>query len=156
MAWAVDPAEVPGGGTGLRYYLDGRQDDGTVWVVRPVPVEPGHAYDVRVEARAHSQSDSASFNTLAYLMAYAGTTPPEGEGSFPRPNTNSTGEDWPTGGLREPLDRVAGWETYAFEWTSPVVAGDRLYVAVGISAVWETEMTYFLDEVRIRVVEAAA
>jgi hypothetical protein len=27
---------------------------------------------------------------------------------------------------------------------------------VGISAVWETEMTYFLDEVRIRVVEAAA
>jgi hypothetical protein len=138
------------GDASVRYALDGRQDDGTVWVVRTVSVDPGRRYSADVSALAWSRRES--FNTVAHLVAYLGPDRPTSEQSFPGPMENSTGADRPAGGLREPLDRAAGWEEYAFTWASPRLESGTLSLAIGISAVWETEMTYFVDDVEATLV----
>lgn len=150
VAWEIDrsTARAASGSASLRYFLDGRQDDGTIWVVRPVTVEPGRAYDVEMQATAWSASES--FNTLAYLVMYAGPTRPTAEGSFPEPGANSTGAGVTrTGGLREVLNQAEGWRDYAFTWETPELEAGSVSIAVGISAVWETEMTYFVDDVAV-------
>lgn len=150
VAWDITRSteRAASGSASLRYFLDGRQDDGTIWIVGPITVETDHAYDVSMRAAAWSASES--FNTLAYLVMYAGTAQPTSEGSFPEPGANSTGAGVTrTGGLREVLNQTEGWMTYSFTWKTPSLQTDTIYVAVGISAVWETEMTYFVDEIEL-------
>lgn len=141
------------GSASLQYVLDGRQDDGTIWVQRTLPVEAGRTYAVSMRAEAWSPSES--FNTIAHLVMYAGAQPPTAEASFPPPGTNSSDAGVaPTGGLREPLNQAEGWRPYAFTWETPALEADAIVVAVGISAVWETEMTYFVDDVTVSAVPA--
>jgi hypothetical protein len=136
------------GSASLRYFLDGRQDDGTIWIVRPITVEPDQAYRVRMQADAWSASES--FNTLAYLVMYAGIARPTSEGSFPEPGANSTDAGVSNvGGLREVLNQKEGWMSYSFEWETPTLQSDTINVAAGISAVWETEMSYFVDDIEV-------
>lgn len=152
VEWSITRSTVraASGAASLRYYLDGRQDDGTIWIVRPVRLESGESYEVSMEVQAWSASES--FNTLAYLVMYAGRDRPTSEGSFPEPGANSTGGGVTrTGGLRETLNQTEGWMPYSFTWETPPLDSDLIHIAAGISAVWETEMTYFIDDV---VVEA--
>lgn len=142
------------GSTSLQYVLDGHQDDGTIWVQREVPIEAGRAYAVSMRAEAWSPSES--FNTLAHLVTYAGADAPTAETSFPPPGTNSSDAGVaPTGGLREPLNQAEGWRPYAFTWETPTLEADTVAVAIGISAVWETELTYFVDDVTVTAVPDA-
>ncbi|MDZ7702319.1 MAG: hypothetical protein U5J98_09800 [Halobacteriales archaeon] len=153
VAWRISrsTAQSAAGGASLRLALDGSQDDGTIWAYRRLPVTPGHAYEISMRAEAWSPSES--FNTIAHLVMYAGTEPPTAEESFPSPGTNSSGAGvQPAGGLREPLNQVEGWRPYSFTWRTPRLDTDAVIVAVGISAVWETGMTYFVDEVRATAV----
>lgn len=148
VAWTVarSTERAASGSASLRFSLDGRQDDGTIWAVRPLAVESGRAYDVTVRAEAWSPTES--FNTLAHLVMYAGAARPTAEGSFPAPGETSSGAGVvATGGLREALNRAEGWTRYSFDWATPPLERDTIYVAVGISAVWETELTYFVDDV---------
>ncbi len=150
VAWRIERSteRAASGSASLRYLLDGRQDDGTIWVVRPVTVDPGRAYDVSMRAAGWSASES--FNTLAHLVLFAGPSRPADEGSFPAPGANSTGAGvTPVGGLREPLNQAAGWRNYAFTWQTPELESGTLAIAVGITAVWETELTYFVDDVEL-------
>ncbi|MFB6104460.1 MAG: hypothetical protein ABEJ57_05160 [Halobacteriaceae archaeon] len=149
VQWSIttDTAHAVGGGKSVKYVLDGRQDDGTIWIVRPVAISADTAYTAAVSAQAWSHSES--FNTLAHLVMSLGPDAPTAETSFPQPNTNSTTDDTAIGGLREPLNRADGWEEYAFTWETPQLDTDTLYLAVGISAVWETQLTYFVDDVSL-------
>lgn len=153
VAWDIERSteRAAAGAASLRFSLDGRQDDGTIWVVRDLAVEPGRAYEVSVRAEAWSASES--FNTLAHLVMFAGTGRPTDEGSFPSPGTNSSDAGVsPAGGLREPLNQAEGWRPYSFTWRTPTLEADAIAVAIGISAVWETALTYFVDEVRASAV----
>ena len=150
VAWMITRSteRAASGAASLRYHLDGRQDDGTIWIVRGISVEAGRAYDVSVRTDAWSASES--FNTIAHLVMYAGTSRPTSEGSFPKPGSNSSDAGvMDTGGLREPLNRAEGWIPYAFSWKTPELETETIYIGVGISAVWETEMTYFVDDVKL-------
>lgn len=150
VGWMITRSteRAAGGAASLRYVLDGRQDDGTIWIVRPIAVDSEHAYDVRMQVDAWSASES--FNTLAHLVMYAGPTRPTSEGSFPDPGTNSSDAGvTDAGGLREPLNQTEGWRTYSFTWKTPTLQTNTIYIATGISAVWETEMTYFGDNITL-------
>lgn len=150
VEWSITRStdRAASGSASLRYFLDGRQDDGTIWIVRPVRLESGTAYEVSMEA--HAWSASESFNTLAYLVMYAGRARPTTEGSFPEPGANSTGAgETRTGGLRETLNQKEGWLPYSFTWRSPPLESDAIHIAIGISAVWETEMTYYIDDITV-------
>lgn len=150
VAWMITRSteRAAAGSASLRYYLDGSQDDGTIWIVRGLSVEPGQAYDVSMRTEAWSASES--FNTIAHLVMYAGVKRPTSEESFPDPGSNSAGAGvTDTGGLREPLNRSDGWTPYVFSWKTPELETETIYIGIGISAVWETEMTYFVDDVKL-------
>lgn len=154
--WSIDPTTNRSrtGDASARLFLDGRQDDGTIWLERTVEVPPDARY--RINVTAHAWSRSESFNTIAHLVMVGGLVDPEAEGDFPPPGESRVQgkEGVVAGGLREPLDQRAGWRPYSFEWVTPELATGTLHVAVGITAVWETEMTYDVDDVRILVVPA--
>jgi len=148
--WAVDvsTAQASEGARSLRIFNEGDYDDGTTWAVHPVPVESGRAYTASV--RAGFWSESESFNTLRDAVMRLGSEQPEAETSFPNPgvNTSALGET-PYGGLREPLWLADGWREYAFEWTTPTLSTDTLYVAVGTTVIWEGDATHFVDTLSV-------
>jgi len=150
--WTVDVSgeQAAEGERSLRISNEGTYDDGTTWAVHPVSVEPGRAYTVDVDARFWSESES--FNTLRDAVMRLGPERPTAEEEFPQPgvNTSALGET-PYGGLREPLWLAEGWREYAFEWTTPELSTDTLYVAVGTSVIWEGDATHFVDDVSVEL-----
>lgn len=134
VEWAIDasPEEASGGTASARFYLDGRQDDGVIWLERAVEATPFGSYDVQVVADYWSAAES--FNTTAMVALHAGPTSPEVEADFVQPYV---------------LNEVAGWKTYG--WAFPVTtdADGRIHVAVGVSVVWETYITYYIDDVSV-------
>lgn len=134
----------------LAIYTEGRFDDGTAWIVRPIEIDPERRYEASVGCYAWSADES--FNVVRHLVAYLGTDRPEVEEDFPPPGINSTDfADAPIGGLREPLDLAPGWHEYGFEWTTPQTDRDELYLAVGNSVVWEADRTHFVDDITVRL-----
>jgi len=151
--WSIDVTDerAADGSRSLRVFTEGRHDDGTAWVTRSVPVERETAYDATASVRAWSAGES--FNTVRHLVMRLGPDPPASEGDFPPPGENSTDAGTvPVGGLREPMDREGGWEQFRFEWSTPTLATDALSLSVGVSVVWETDRTDYLDDVRVSVV----
>jgi hypothetical protein len=115
-----------------RYFLDGTQDDGTIWLVRPFDVLPNADHDVRL--RFQFWSESESFNDIAMVAAYAGATSPLVEADF---DTSRRAND------------ATGWLEYVYDFAVRSDGTGRVWVAFGISAVFETVMTYFIDDVEI-------
>jgi len=148
--WEIDvsTARASEGERSLRVFNEGDYDDGTTWALHPVPVESGRAHTASV--RAAFWSESESFNTLRDAVMRLGPERPVIEEDFPRPgvNTSALGET-PYGGLREPLWLADGWREYAFEWTTPTLSTDTLYVAVGTTVVWEGDATHFVDDLSV-------
>jgi hypothetical protein len=116
----------------VRLYIDGSQDDGTIWLQRKLALEPNTTRNVTLTFELWSPSES--FNTLANFVGYVGTKNSTAEGNF-----QTLGS----------ANLVEGWRTYTLN--APVQTGSsgEVYVAVGISAVWETVMTYYIDDVAV-------
>lgn len=128
-------------------FTEGDHDDGTAWATTGVDTADLDADALRASIQAWSPSES--FNTLRHLVVYVGPKPPGDEGSFPDPGQNSTGiTGTEFGGLREPLHQREGWLEYAATWTPQRLLG-TVYLAVGVTVVWETDATHYLDRVRL-------
>lgn len=110
----------------LSLFIDGRQDDGTIWVQQQVDLREVDMLSVDVYSRM------ASANTVTKVAAYAG----------PLPDTPLVESAFDT---TRPADAHGGWRTFEYD-ASPEPHG---LVAVGISVVWETPVTKFLDAVRL-------
>ncbi|SFG62844.1 hypothetical protein SAMN04488063_2639 [Halopelagius inordinatus] len=146
----VSDAEAATGDRSLRIWNEGDYDDGVTWGVHPVPVESGRSYQATVNAQFWSESES--FNTLRDAVVRLGPEPPDVEEDFPQPGVNTTdlGET-PYGGLREPLWLTDGWREYSFEWTTPEISSETLYVALGTSVIWEGDATHYVDDVSVEL-----
>lgn len=133
VAWSIAASgeRAAEGSLSARFYLDGRQDDGTIWIVRTLDAPPDQDVVVRLDFALWSESES--FNDLAVVVAYAGVAPPAVEADFD---------------LTRRANQVAGWAPYAYRLPVRTDARGRIHVALGISAVWETEMVYFVDAVQ--------
>ena len=132
VAWSVTPSDeqASGGDYSAEFYLDGRQDDGTIWLAREFELDNEGTYHVNILVDFWSLD--ASFNTLAKVAFYAGTAEPAEEEDFD---------------ISQAANLEAGWHTYVFGRNVTVGQGETLWIAFGISAVWETELTYFFDNV---------
>ncbi|HLE75212.1 MAG TPA: hypothetical protein VI864_04110 [Candidatus Bathyarchaeia archaeon] len=113
-------------------FIDGKQDDGTIWLERKISVKQNA--QVRVSVSFWLYSEQESFNTIADVVAYAGIAKPEVE------------EDFVAVGS---ANEVAGWKNYVYEANVNTDSTSEAWVAVGISVRWETTMTYYIDDVRI-------
>jgi hypothetical protein len=136
VAWSIEQANGPAsdGQYSARFFLDGRQDDGTIWLVRDFDVTPGNPYQVILQFDLWSESESA--NALAMVAGYAGGKEPDEEADFHADMA---------------ANLIAGWKTYTFILDTTATSNGLIRVAYGISAVWETEMTYYIDDVRIQI-----
>lgn len=148
--WTVEVSdeEAAAGSWSLRIWNEGDFDDGTTWVTHPIQVEAGQAYEVMVSGQFWSESES--FNTLRDGVMRLGPGRPQAEEDFPHPGVNTTAlGETPYGGLREPLWLTNGWREYRFQWTSPTLATDTLYLSLGTSVIWEGQATHYIDEVTV-------
>lgn len=64
----------------LKLFIDGGQDDGTIWIERRVAVPKNAQIQVRVPFDFYSEQES--FNTIAAVCAYADVRKPEAEEHF--------------------------------------------------------------------------
>jgi hypothetical protein len=152
FAWelGVSDEEAAEGDQSLRIWNQGDYDDGVTWGVHPVSVESGQAYQITVTAQFWSESES--FNTIRHAMMRLGPEPPSTEEEFPELDVNTTdlGEQ-PYGGLREPLWLADGWQEYRFEWTTPELSTDTLFLAVGTAVIWEADATHYVDDISVEI-----
>ena len=118
----------------IRMFIDGKQDDGTIWLERRIAGSKNARVTVTVTFWLYSEEES--FNTVAAVVGYAGTRNPEEESDFE---------------VLGNANQVAGWMQYNFETAVDTGAGGELWVALGISVRWETVMTYYVDSVEITV-----
>jgi len=64
----------------VKFFIDGRQDDGTIWIERKISVKKNSQIQVKVSFEFYSQQ--VSFNTIAAVCAYAGIRSPKVEEDF--------------------------------------------------------------------------
>jgi hypothetical protein len=103
-----------------------------VWIEKMFSVR--NDSQLQVEVSFDFFSESESFNVIAGVVGFAGTSNPEVE------------EDFTVLGQ---ADEVDGWKRYIHTVTLDTGSNGEVWVAVGITALWETEMTYRVDDVKI-------
>jgi hypothetical protein len=122
------------GQNSLRLFIDGSQDDGTIWVEKGITVQKNSQIHVRVSFWFYSAQQSDA--VIADVCAYANVANPEVEADFT---------------VLGPANEVAGWKEYALMANLYTGSSDRLWIAVGISVRWETHMTYYIDDIEIQI-----
>jgi hypothetical protein len=134
--WNVSRVTSPvnSGQYSVELYIDGRQDDGTVWIERELSVRKNA--QIQVEVSFDFYSESESFNVIASVIGFAGTSNPEVEADFT---------------VLGQANEASGWKRYAHTATVNTGASGEVWVAVGISVRWETVMTYNLDDVKVTI-----
>jgi hypothetical protein len=117
------------GSYSLEYFLNGLNDDGTIWVERRfTDLPPKTRVGVTVMFHLHSDVQTR-FNTWP-VVAYAGAVQPLTEADF-----TIVGQ----------TNQVAGWAPYALKSATVTDNAGGLWMAVGFGATWETSRTYHLD-----------
>jgi hypothetical protein len=119
----------------VELYIDGRQDDGTVWIEKKISVKNNSQIEVKFSFEFYSEQES--FNVIAGVCAYAGISHPEAEANFTVIGNNA--------------NEVAGWKRYTYTTTLHTGSSGEVWVAVGITVRWETEMTYNVDDVKVMI-----
>jgi hypothetical protein len=134
--WNVSRVTSPvkSGQYSVELHIDGRQDDGTVWIEKKLSVKRNT--QIQVEVSFDFYSESESFNVIAAVVGFAGSSNPEVEADFI---------------VLGQANEVSGWKLYVHTATVNTGASGEVWVAVGISVRWETEMTYNLDDVKVTI-----
>lgn len=117
----------------VELFIDGRQDDGTVWIERETSVKNNSEIRVKIAFQLFSEQESSG-NIIAGVCAYIGLSDPEEEADFT---------------VIGHANEVAGWKAYSHTVTLNTGSNGEIWVAVGITVRWETEMTYNIDDVEI-------
>ncbi len=115
-------------------YMDGRQDDGTVWIEQKLHLTANQTRNINVTFSFWSESES--FNTLAAVVGYVGDKNPSTESDFQ---------------VLGNANEVEGWKTYTISQQVDTGASGDVYVALGFSVRWETQLTYNIDNVVISI-----
>ncbi len=136
VAWNISrvPSLSHSGQYSLEFYIDGRQDDGTIWIEKKIPVKSSSQIHVRVSFEFYSEQES--FNVIAGVCAYAGVSNPETEANFT---------------VIGNANEVAGWKRYTYTTTLNTIPNKEIWVGVGLTVRWETEMTYNLDDAKVTI-----
>ena len=136
VAWNVPRVTsiAHSGQCSVELYVDGRQDDGTVWIEKKISVKSDSQIQAKVSFEFYSEQES--FNVIAGVCAYAGISDPEVEAAF---------------SILGQANEVAGWKYYTHETTLQTGSSGEVWVAVGITVSWETEMTYNVDDVKVTI-----
>ena len=123
------------GSHSLNFSIDGRQDDGTIWIERKVLVKSYSNIKVRVSFYLYSDFENQAID-IAKVVAFLGIKNPEVEDDFK---------------ILESTNQVLGWKEYTYEVNLNTGSNDGIWVAVGITVSWETHLSYNIDDIRIEI-----
>lgn len=134
--WNVSRITSPAksGQHSVEIYIDGRQDDGTVWIEKALSAKRNSEIQVKIAFDCYSESES--FNVIAAVVAFAGSSDPEAEADFT---------------VLGQANEVSGWKRYTHTATLKTGSSGEVWVAVGISVRWETEMKYNFDDLEVTI-----
>jgi len=134
VAWKIERTSDNSlsGNYSVSFQIDGRHDDGTIWLGRKLKLQPNSAKIVALSFQLWSPSES--FNTIAEVVAYIGEDNPEVEDDFH---------------VLGAADQVAGWKGYTISVEINKGSLSEFFVTFGISVRWQTEMSYFADSEEI-------
>jgi len=134
--WSITTTQeiVFEGSYAAQFFLDGSQDDGTIWLEQEVSLNPNTEYEAELSFQFWSASES--FNQLAYVVSQVGPEDLEAE------------EDFADLGA---ANLVEGWREYNHTITFTTNGDGLAYAGFGVSVVWETEIVYFIDNVEITI-----
>lgn len=134
--WSINRStdQAQSGDQSLKGFLDGTNDDGTIWVEKRFDVRPLSTNTVTVSFWLWSEGQS-DFNTWP-VVAYAGRTNPERETDFE---------------IAGQTDQAAGWVQYELTQRVRSGANGTVWVAFGFGATWESARTYYLDSATVRI-----
>ena len=134
VAWKIERTSEKSfsGDYSVLFQIDGRQDDGTIWLEQKLKLQPNSTKMITLSFQLWSPSES--FNTIAEVVAYIGEDNAEVEDDFH---------------VLGAADQVAGWKAYSLSVETNTGSLGEVFVAFGISVRWETEMSYFADSVEI-------
>jgi hypothetical protein len=118
------------GAWSLDFTANGMHDDGTVWIVRPIHLQPGTS-NVQLDFQMFSEFSSDVNNWQ--VVAYIGLPPPQTEYEF-----TAIGE----GGVK-------GWAPFTYSAALSTLEPTTAYVALGYHISWETWGTHWFDSVLI-------
>jgi hypothetical protein len=118
--------------------IDGRQDDGAVWIEKVFSISANDVSSKHVKVSFYIYSDNIGMNTRALIFASANTTNPSTEEDFDHRITTITSDSY--------LD---GW--YKFSITAKILPIDQIWVAIGIKVAWETFLKFYIDDVTVRI-----
>ncbi len=76
------------------------------------------------------------FNNLASVVGYIGPKEPRAERDFQ---------------LLAPVVEVGEWDLLSFSFSVPPNRPESVWVAVGFTVTWESEQTYYIDDVVVEV-----
>ncbi len=119
----------------LKLYIDGRQDDGTIWIERKIAVQKDSQIQVGISFDFYSDHESLA-NTIAVVCAYAGIRKPRAEEHFT---------------VIGNANEVEGWKRYSYTAKIDTGTSEEIWVALGLSVRWETHMTYYIDDVEVKI-----
>ena len=119
----------------LKFFIDGRQDDGTIWIERKVAVQKGAQIQVSLSFDFYSDHESLA-NTRAVICAYADVRKARTEEHFK---------------VIGNANEVEGWKRYSYTANIDTGSSEEIWVALGISVRWETCMTYYIDNVEVKI-----
>jgi hypothetical protein len=132
VTWSANRAV--NGTRSLEFWMDGLQDEGTMWVQRNLPVPAGRT-SVTVDMSFWVWSGADSPVSAWYVVGHAGRTAPTQEDDFTRL------------GFAE----YAGWRQYTYRQTVDARGLSSVSVSFGLSVNWETERVHNFDLVRVAV-----
>lgn len=119
----------------LKLFIDGRQDDGTIWIERKIPIKKGIRIRVSMSFDFYSEYESQA-NTIAVICAYVGLRNPTSEEHFT---------------VIGNANEVEGWKRYDYTIDIDTSSNEAIWVALGISVRWETYMTYYIDNIEVTI-----
>jgi len=118
--------------------IDGRQDDGAVWIERAFSVDADDIDSKYVKVSFYIYSENIGMNIRAHIFASVNTTNPSIEEDFDFKTTTITSDSY-----------LNGW--YKFSTTVKILPLDQIWVAIGIKVAWETFLKFYIDNVSVRI-----
>jgi len=136
VEWSITRATTTAhsGQYSLRFFIDGRQDDGTIWIEQKITTRRNTQVQIQVSFELYSERES--YNTIAGVCVYIGVRNPETEIDFTVLGT---------------ANQVAGWKKYTYTTTIETDSTGEIWIAAGITVRWETTMTYFIDDIEVEI-----
>ncbi|NHK31332.1 MAG: hypothetical protein FK730_08275 [Asgard group archaeon] len=120
----------------LKLFIDGRQDDGVIWIEKNYTLEANKKYRVSISFQFYC--GMVSFNTITLVVGYSNATNPEVEADF-NEGILGTGEE------------ALEWKEYNKKFVIKTGNEGTIWIAVGMSVIWETEVTHYLDDLLVKI-----